>query len=484
MTACAGGKSGDYLRRGLMALALLFAYYLAGRFSMSFTSSPDGIAVIWLPNAFLLFFLLYNRGRHYWMLPLTVLAEIAADLPVFHWYEATVMSAVNIAEATLAYGLLRRMGVAQLQRLEDHVRFLLAGPVFGALAGGILGAAVIKYLHGGTESYLSLVRIWWFGDALGLLIATPLLLNLTQPGALKAFVGRGEHLAGLAVAMLAIAAYGVLSLIYKDILLTPAVLLPPILYAANRLGSGFTTVAVALVSLALAAMVIAGVQMFGEEKLNVSILHVQELIFTMSIMSLGFAVLMAEIRQHKRQLEQRVVERTRELAEANERLAVMAQTDVLTGLLNRRAIFESAAQDLDRCLRYGRPLAIIMMDIDLFKSVNDRYGHQAGDAVLHHIGRTLLESLRASDKPGRYGGEEFIVVAPETDEEMARELAERLREIFAAEAIEAEGHRIPITVSIGFSLMRQGDDLSQVVRRADEALYQAKRNGRNRVEQA
>jgi len=464
--------------------SLMLAYYLAARFSMAFTTSPDGVAVIWMPNAFLLVALLLNRGRHAWMLLLTVFAEIAADISVFRWYEAVIISMVNITEVFITYHLLRRMGVSRLERLESQVRFLLAGPIAGAFIGGLLGAAVIKYIHGAGDSYVSIARVWWFGDALGLLVVTPLLLNMFHHAKTSSIILDRDHLAGLLALIVALTAYVSLSVTYKDVLLTPAILLPPMLYAAHRLKPGFTTVSVALTSLTLALLVTGGIPLFGDTRLIVSILHAQEFIFIMSIMSLGFAVLMAEIEQHKHQLEQRVAARTRELADLNQQLTMMAQTDALTGLLNRRAIFELGTQDIERCLRYARPLAIIMIDVDMFKSVNDQYGHQAGDAVLARVGRVLLESLRTSDKSGRYGGEEFIVVAPEANAETAHELSERLRSILAAQTIQAEGNEIRITVSIGFSLLLPGDDFARLTKRADEALYLAKRNGRNRVEQA
>jgi diguanylate cyclase (GGDEF)-like protein len=478
-----GGRPGHAAKTLLAAVGLVLAYYLAARFSMHFTTSPDGVAVVWLPNAFMLFTLLRSQGRHWWMLPLTVLAEVAADVPFFRWYEAVIISTVNIAEVTAAYLMLRRLGIAStLEGLRDHLRFLLAGPMFGALFGSLLGGAVIKYMHGAAENYLTSTRIWWFSDALGLLIVTPLLLMMWRPDAVRSFLRLRENLWGLAIIVLALSMYGLTCLYYKDALLTPSVLLPPMLYAAYRLGPTFTSVAVAIVSLALAAMVISGIEVFGDERLNVSILHVQELIFTMSIMSLGFALLMSELRQNERQLERRVDARMRELASANEKLAVMAQTDALTGLLNRRAIFELATSDLQRCRRYSRPLAVIMIDLDFFKAVNDTYGHQAGDEVLRHVGAVLRASLRTSDRSARYGGEEFLVVAPEADEETAHDLAERLRAVFADSPTHVGSLQIPLTISLGFALLQPDDDLASLIKRADDALYEAKRKGRNRVE--
>ncbi|RME89716.1 MAG: diguanylate cyclase, partial [Anaerolineae bacterium] len=162
----------------------------------------------------------------------------------------------------------------------------------------------------------------------------------------------------------------------------------------------------------------------------------------------------------------------------------LAAIDDLTGLYNRRRFFDLAYREFYRARRYGRPLSILMVDIDHFKLVNDRYGHSAGDRLLQNLAASMRRTLRNIDLIGRYGGEEFIVLLAETDVETARQIAERLRQQIAAMATFLEdGSEIRITVSIGVA----GDDveemnLVEMVEYADRALYMAKHAGRNNVQ--
>jgi diguanylate cyclase (GGDEF)-like protein len=168
---------------------------------------------------------------------------------------------------------------------------------------------------------------------------------------------------------------------------------------------------------------------------------------------------------------------------ADERNRVLAMQDELTGLGNRRHIEEALAQQLAQARRSGRPLALLMIDIDHFKRVNDSFGHLSGDQVLRQLAGCIRSRLRAQDLAGRWGGEEFLVILPETDAQGAAVVAEQLRQAVEGAPFTAlDGTRMPLTVSIGrHALDRATEDL---VGAADQALYRAKQNGRNRVEQA
>lgn len=174
-----------------------------------------------------------------------------------------------------------------------------------------------------------------------------------------------------------------------------------------------------------------------------------------------------------------VIERTnRELEEALERNRALALTDAMTALPNRRHAEPILTQKVAEGCRYGRPLSVAVIDVDHFKSVNDRHGHAVGDAVLTALGRVLSDVAREADVAARWGGEEFVVICPETSLEGALVLAERVRK-------QVEGHRfasgLPITVSIGVAERRHDDTAETLFERADAALYRAKRRGRNRV---
>ncbi len=160
----------------------------------------------------------------------------------------------------------------------------------------------------------------------------------------------------------------------------------------------------------------------------------------------------------------------------------LATTDALTGLCNRRQFFELGSRELSRARRHKRPVAALMLDIDHFKNVNDRHGHQAGDKVLAEVARNLREEVRATDICGRYGGEEFAVLIPEVELEVARQAAERIRRSIEALVIPVSGASLRVTASLGVSVMEAEDlELDELLDRSDTALYRAKQAGRNRV---
>lgn len=163
-------------------------------------------------------------------------------------------------------------------------------------------------------------------------------------------------------------------------------------------------------------------------------------------------------------------------------LEVLATTDALTDLYNRRFFYENAEQEFERSARYQRPLSVIMLDVDHFKRINDTYGHVVGDQILRAIADTIKGSVRNVDLLARFGGEEFIVLLPETGQSEALCLAERILNRVKACAVLHEGKRIATTVSAGIAdIMGSDGNLEDLIRRADAALYQAKEKGRDRI---
>jgi diguanylate cyclase (GGDEF)-like protein len=159
--------------------------------------------------------------------------------------------------------------------------------------------------------------------------------------------------------------------------------------------------------------------------------------------------------------------------------------DALTGLFNRRALEEALDAQLQRSLRNGEAFALMMIDIDHFKSINDRHGHAAGDKALKQLSSVLRTGVRETDRVARFGGEEFVVLLPDTALVDARPLAERLREQVASQPLVQPNLKLSLTVSIGVAEWRPGsDDATRLMMRADAALYRAKQGGRDRVELA
>ena len=170
-----------------------------------------------------------------------------------------------------------------------------------------------------------------------------------------------------------------------------------------------------------------------------------------------------------------------ELRQRNEDLDRISRTDALTGLRNRRHVEEYLAKLTSLARRNLEPIAVLVIDIDHFKSVNDEHGHEAGDAVLREVAGRMQDSVRLEDMVGRWGGEEFLVVLPNTTDQGAAELAERLRQVVADTPCRlADGDAVQVTISVGCAASLI-DDAGILVRSAAAAMYQAKQTGRNRV---
>src|SRR5262249_21611536 len=169
-------------------------------------------------------------------------------------------------------------------------------------------------------------------------------------------------------------------------------------------------------------------------------------------------------------------------AQLYEQMERMAITDGLTGLLNRRAFQARADEAMAQARRYKHRCSLILADIDHFKAVNDAYGHPIGDVVLKGVARILREKGRDTDWVGRYGGEEFAIVMPQTDGRGAEVIAERIREAVAKEIFQTELGPLRVTISLGIaSYPEHGEDRQAVIDMADQCLYHCKKHGRNQV---
>jgi two-component system cell cycle response regulator len=166
----------------------------------------------------------------------------------------------------------------------------------------------------------------------------------------------------------------------------------------------------------------------------------------------------------------------------HEAIFKMTIIDALTEAHNKRSFLEFLDRELARCVRYGRPLSLVMFDLDHFKLVNDTHGHLAGDFVLRELSRRLRARIRKEELLARYGGEEFVVVLPEADHEGAIQFAEQIRRLVEREPFVFEGEAIPMTISVGVATV-QGElvDTQAFIKQVDQNLYTAKRSGRNQV---
>lgn len=192
----------------------------------------------------------------------------------------------------------------------------------------------------------------------------------------------------------------------------------------------------------------------------------------------------------KRRLDQRLRKLERENLELTNRnlaLAEISSRDSLTGLFNRRYVLDKIEIELNRALRHGTAMSLLLLDIDHFKQVNDSFGHKAGDDVLRNVGTVLKESCRVYDVPGRYGGEEFCLMLPQTGLQNTMTVAERIRSRVEGNTLHVGEGKVRITTSIGVAGIDSSpeqaiDTAISLIDRADRALYSAKNLGRNRIE--
>ncbi len=189
------------------------------------------------------------------------------------------------------------------------------------------------------------------------------------------------------------------------------------------------------------------------------------------------------LKDYQRVLESAVEKRTKELNDINIKLEILATTDSLSGVRNRRSFYESSAPMIRYNRRENKSLAVLMIDIDKFKMINDIYGHAIGDEVIRLMAQKAQDTLRTSDIFGRLGGEEFAAVLPNTSKRGALKVAENIRkEIESTEYQTNKNEKIKFTISVGVAILESSDpDLDTLLHRADLALYDAKRAGRNRV---
>ncbi|MBK1990040.1 diguanylate cyclase [Sphaerospermopsis aphanizomenoides BCCUSP55] len=196
------------------------------------------------------------------------------------------------------------------------------------------------------------------------------------------------------------------------------------------------------------------------------------------------AELLARVRMHLelKYSRQKLKNLLQEQVELVKKLEKLANTDPLTEVWNRRYLITVAEQEIKRSQRYNLPFSVLLIDIDYFKKINDNYGHSIGDEIIIFMTKTVIAHLRTVDCFGRFGGEEFVALLPETDIQKAIIVAERIRVNIENQYIDVENKKVSITVSIGVSSYNLGDEtIDTIIQRADQALYQAKNQGRNRV---
>jgi len=472
------------LKPGWPALALVALLYFAGAKLAMLTSMHEGKAILWLPNAVVLAAALRLGPRALPAMGAVVLAiELLLKPPASSVLEALLFGLINFGEAALAFLLLRRLAFdPRFPTLADAWKFVLAGPFVAALAAAILGTAVYGASRHPDAAFHELARAWWLADGTGLLLFTPLLLAFPPfgfaPAAAPPWRPARTDAIFLAAVLVTVSVFLLAAQLGAQ--LRAFVFLPLSLVAAARYPQRWAPVAAAAVAALVMLAIASGLDPFGPLPPREAAVTARAFLFIVTLTTLGFAVLLGELRRHEAQLLARVAERTRELQDANERLERLASLDALTGVGNRRLFDEALALETERARRYGVPLSLVLVDLDDFKRINDTRGHAAGDEVLREVARALRERVRGADVVARFGGEEFAIILPHTGLEQARRFAERLRRTLAAQVHPVLEGRVTASFGVAQSVagLLEGPALLAA---ADEALYEAKARGRNRV---
>jgi diguanylate cyclase (GGDEF)-like protein len=440
----------------------------------------EGVATIWFTNG-MLFALVITKPRSIWIRYFLIgfLADTIADVIYGDPLHLSLGVAVaNSAEVITSCLILTRIFGSPLNLSKRR-------PLLGFLGVAVIGCTVIASALGASWTllfvnagpWLTLFRTWYLGDVLGMAIMAPLVFILQRPGFFFMLQRRQLPTTLLFLTVPAIATVLVFTHSADPLIFF---IFPPLLLVVFRLGFPGTVLAIFIIAGISIGFTVEG---HGPLMLIVSatMLHriVVEQIFVAVALFTTFPV--AALLEERKELEL-------SLQKSEQRYRELANADALTGLANRRGFDEQLEAEWQRAIRAHESVAILLMDVDLFKSYNDIYGHIGGDECLRCIATVIAGALqRSSDRASRFGGEEFAVILPNTELDRAIVVAENIRLAVAAVNIPHPGNphgRQTISVGVAAAIPIQEESVLSLLTQSDHALYRAKDLGRNRVEAA
>jgi diguanylate cyclase (GGDEF)-like protein len=452
---------------------LAVIYFAAAKLALSFAIPPGYATAVWPPSGIALAAMLLFGNRVWpgvWLGAALVNFTVNGS-PVV----ALVIGAGNTLEALAGATLLRHYVVGLSCRF-DHASDVFKFVAIVALSCIIAATvAVVSLTLAGSVSWPEVFPnwvTWWQGDTAGIIIVTPLLLSwsIRHP-----VVWSRWHIAELACFALVVA--GITYFVfgggtYGSPLARSFLILPLIIWAAYRFSQREVTTAIAVISAVAVRYTINGDGPFGSPSLNTSLLVLLAFISTMVLTGLLLNAVEGEYRRAIHDLQHELI------GVKNE-----AITDPLTGLVNRRYLWNFLPYELLRAARRENTLAVIMIDLDHFKQINDTHGHEAGDLVLAKVAALLRRHIRDSDIACRYGGEEFVLILPDATREGAARRAEAIRAAIKELKLEYNGAPITsVTASMGIAMFPDhAEDPETLMRTVDNLLYEAKNSGRDQV---
>jgi len=484
----------------LQSLLIASIYVLLGKIGQNLAIEPGNVTPVWPPSgfAFAIFLLIGKRALFGIFLGAFLINTFGffEKLTIDNSMEiilAGVMIAIgSAAQPFIGYLLLNRLFDYQqlVSTVKNYVLFIIIVPIM-SLVSSTIGTSSL-FLSGLISSDIikEIWLTWWLGDGVGIILFTPfILIWKTIPN-----IELNKNTYRLLSVMTLLIFFSFIS--FSNIFVVNEVTMnihfitwPFLIWIALMHSSHAVTMSILIHSTILVMYTKNGMGPFNLAELNHSLLLLQLFLWVTSSSVMIISALVKERQSTLRdfedinnKLESKVQKRTSELKKAKLTAEKLARTDTLTGLSNR-VDFEEKSKDIDLIYRrHHRPYTIAMIDVDYFKSINDAYGHDAGDKVLQSIALTILNTSRDVDIKCRLGGEEFVVLMPETTIETGFNFAERLRKSIESQSIEFLDNSAKVTVSIGLSeIIDNSYNCKDVLRNADKAMYEAKQIGRNRV---
>jgi integral membrane sensor domain MASE1 len=377
-------KSDGRSHPGLTDFVLLpLLYYVSARIGVVLSVMPEGMAILWPPNGVLLAYFIRFGPRSYLAFGvLAIIAEVAVDVPKYPVSDALLFGLINVAEAAIASQLLMRAKFnPRFSQVGDLAKFVIAAPVTGAFIGAIFGALVYSSMPGAETVYLQYLRIWWFGDALGLMIVTPLLLTI--------WAGRSHLVHGVpkfrvSDAAIALGAVGMLALLLAardgtlvGVHVGPVLLLPFAIAAGVRFGPTPAVCVVSAITVFILLLTTQGRNPFGREAPEDAVIHAQEFIFVLSVMTLGLAALSTRVRLSQAELERANAElrrRAEALFETNREMELAkAEVVALNDALEQRV--RDRTRELQEALTHVKELRGLLPICAWCKRVRDDHDY-------------------------------------------------------------------------------------------------------------
>ena len=498
--------------RFLVTISVALVYLVLGLLGQTMAIAPGNVTPVWPPSGFALA-IIFIFGKSMWpgifLGAFIVNTHAFFDISSLNTFISAIVAGLTISAGSLlqlvlgSWILKERLNTPIYGTPSAFLFFSIATPIICLVSSSIGTASLFLANETSGSECIRIWTTWWLGDTLGIILAAPIILmayDLRPTPHIKPAV-----LMSLAALVLTtLFSFGVF---FNDAMShypLAFLSLPVLLFFSFQFGR-FETMIAALVLAALATILTChGKGQFVVGNLNTSLLLLQLFIAITTVTAVTIAILShnhkkteqllrkenyqcsmneTELLSLKKNLEEKVTQRTEELILAKNLAEQLARTDPLTDMKNRRAFFEQYQYIYNLANRHEQTLALMIIDIDHFKKINDSYGHDFGDHVLRLIANVILNTIRESEISARLGGEEFVVLIPQSDAHNATFLAEKIRSSIEENEVRFEGTRIPVTASIGITQhnRKETETMKSILSRADKALYMAKTQGRNRV---